>query len=269
MRFGKKPGDPSADAVQQSDAAESSDTTKTDSAQTDSAQTDSAQTDSAQTDSAKSDAAKSVDDEQKSGDAQETGEAETAAVAADDGAQPERSKGGAPKRTRRTRLAMITAAAGAVVFTLAAALSGWQWAEHNGPYPADASTAFVDQSATAQAAQAARDIVQGVFSYSYQDLDAYQDSLAKFLNKDMLASYQKTADQNVQIITQAKTTIKATVGEGNVGIEKLDGDEATAVVIMERSGTNGDSQQISDAAPLRVQMEKINGQWKAKDMRLL
>ncbi|WP_182349360.1 hypothetical protein [Tomitella gaofuii] len=249
MRFGKKPGDPSSDVVTQSDARESSDTAKT------------------------------VDDEQKTGSAQETGEvetgeaetgeAETAAVTADDGAQPDRSKGGAPKRTRRTRLAMITAAAGAVVFTLAAALSGWQWAEHNGPYPADASTAFVDQSATAQAAQAARDIVQGVFSYSYQDLDAYQDSLAKFLNKDMLASYQKTADQNVQIITQAKTTIEATVGEGNVGIEKLDGDEATAVVIMERSGTNGDSQQISDAAPLRVQMEKIDGQWKAKDMRLL
>ncbi|GAA4806865.1 hypothetical protein [Tomitella cavernea] len=244
MRFGKKPGDSSADAVEKPDGPEPTDALRTDSTETGSTKTDA--------------------DAQKSGNAQEVGEADVSADAAADGERKvDAARGG------RRRLAMITAAAGAVVFTLAAALSGWQWAEHNGPHPADVNTAFVDQSATAQAAQSARDIVQGVFSYSYQDLDAYQASLAKFLNKDMLASYQQTADQNIQIITQAETTIKATVGEGNVGIEKLDGDEATAVVIMERSGTNGDSQQISDAAPLRVQMEKVDGRWKATDMRLL
>lgn len=171
----------------------------------------------------------------------------------------------------RWRKSTLAAAAGAVVFTVAAAVLGWQWAEHNDPGPSEVNTAFVggSQTETTQVAEAARNIVQGVFSYSYEDLDTYQDSLKKFLDADMLGRYQETADQNVQIITQAKTKIEAKVGDGNVGVEKLDGDTATAVVIMERTGTNGDSQQISDAAPLRMEMVKVDGQWKASDMTLL
>ncbi|QDQ96554.1 hypothetical protein [Tomitella fengzijianii] len=265
MRFGKKPGDMSADADATDAAKKAEDTTQADAADESSA-SDTAASDTAASDTAAADTAAA---DTESADTAEGAVPLTDDEATDTGANDPGAKAGAPRGGRRRRLAMITAAAATVVFTLAAALSGWQWAENNGPHPADVNAAFVDQSGTAQAAQAARDIVQGVFSYSYQDLDAYQDSLAKFLNQDMLTSYQQTADQNVQIITQAKTTIKATVGEGNVGIEKLDGDKATAVVIMERSGTNGDSQQISDAAPMRVQMEKVDGQWKASDMRLL
>lgn len=195
-------------------------------------------------------------------DAAETPATEGAAGSAE---QP----GGADKS--RWQKSTMAAAAGAVVFTVAAAVLGWQWAEHEDPGASEVNQAFVGgaQTETTQAAEAARNIVQGVFSYSYEDLDSYQDSLAKFLDADMLARYQETADQNVQIITQAKTKIEAEVGDGNVGIEKLDDGTATAVVIMERTGTNGDSQQISDAAPLRVEMVKVDGQWKASDMRLL
>src|SRR5699024_11154588 len=88
---------------------------------------------------------------------------------------------------RRPRSAARAAAAGAVVFTVAAAVLGWQWAEHNDPGPSEVNQAFVGgaQTETTQVAEAARNIVQGVFSYSYENLDAYQDSLKKFLNGEM------------------------------------------------------------------------------------
>lgn len=172
---------------------------------------------------------------------------------------------------RGPRRLILAASAGAVVFTAVAAVAGWQWAEHEGPSPSEENSAFlVDaQTETAQVAQAARDIVAGVFSYDYTDLDTYQKALERYLDPAMLARYQETADQNVQIITQAQTSITASVAEGDAGVEKLAGDKAVAVVIMARQGTNAGSQEVSDSAPLRITMVRSGDAWKADDITLL
>lgn len=194
-------------------------------------------------------------------------EAASEAAAADD-AESARTSGRPPKRTSNRRLVAV-AVAGAIVFAVFAGVAGWRWSVLSDESPAESNSAFVDQSATVEVADAARSIAEGVFTYDYTDLDAYQSSLKQHLDEKMLDRYQETADQNVEIITQAKTTIQATVADGDVGVQKIDGDKATALLIMSRSGNNNGEQQVSDAAPLRLTMVEDDGQWKADSIDLL
>lgn len=176
--------------------------------------------------------------------------------------------GDAGGRKRTARL-LAAALVGALAFTAVAAVGGWRWAELQDDAAGDANSAFVDQAKTAEVASAAREIVEGVFSYDYTDLDSYEDALHTYLDDEMLDRYEETADQNEQIITQAKTTITASVADGDVGVEQLQDGRASALAIMSRTGSNGDSQEISDAAPLRVIMRNVDGQWKADKISLL
>lgn len=208
--------------------------------------------------------------ETRDGEAEPAGgdaDAGTGAAAADSagaGAEADAGRG-----RGRARLLIVAALVGTVVFAAVAGVGGWRWADLHDSGAADSNTAFVDQAETAEVASAAQAIIEGVFSYDYQDLESYQSALHQYLDEEMLARYQETAEQNVQIITQAKTTITATVEEDDVGVERIDGDTATALAIMSRTGNNGGSQQISDAAPLRVRMRNIDGHWKADAISLL
>ncbi|WP_024796096.1 hypothetical protein [Tomitella biformata] len=189
-------------------------------------------------------------------------------AAQDDGAAATEPATTAPAEVEGWRRVIVVGIAAA----LCAVLAGVFFVQRNSAADDAASahsevnTAFVDGVATAGVATAARDIITTIYTYDYNTIDGHSDRIRPLMTSGMFDEYQSMSPPNSEIIKQAKTSVSAAIDELGVGVVSITGDTAVAEVLLGIEGNNDGADIASAKMPLRVTLNKVDGQWIASEI---
>ncbi len=124
--------------------------------------------------------------------------------------------------------------------------------------------AYVDNSATDQVKAATKDALTALYAYDVATIDGYPDKARSVITDNMRAEFDKTVDQTVSAVKQAKT--KTDVQVDPIGVSLLDSDRAELLVNLTVSATNNGVVADSAAGPIVVRMQKVGDRWLASDI---
>ncbi|WP_119728421.1 hypothetical protein [Thermomonospora amylolytica] len=206
-------------------------------------------------DEAEDDGPRDVEDGLVRDEAEETGTADE-----DDGDAPEAAAG----RTRRKvvfRSGLGTS--GVVLLTLAVLLgaaAGWLWAQDNRLANAEEARKQVMFAA----AQAAQDLS----SYDYRTVDSDLRRAAAHTTGKFRDEFARTTPQ-----VKANAARQQVVTEGialKTGVERVDGDEAVAIVFLnQETAKAATAQRLPSQFRLRLTMRKVDGRWLVEKLEVL
>jgi Mce-associated membrane protein len=152
-------------------------------------------------------------------------------------------------------VALVVAAAGTWL-TIAAASHRAQ---------AEANTAVVDNSTTAQAIGQVNEALEQVFSYKFDDTAVTEKAAADVLVGAAKDQYAKLFEQVRQQAPEQKLVLRSKVALS--GVTMLSGDNATLLVFIDQSATRGDTNAgSSGAAQLRVSASRSDGRWRITEL---
>lgn len=141
----------------------------------------------------------------------------------------------------------------AVVLGLFAAVAAYK------PFARFDNTAWIDSSTTAEVAAAATEAGEATFSYGFETIEEDFEHARTFMNDEMRAEFDQTAETTKTAVQQTKTATKADITD--IGVSMLDGDRATLLAFMNVSSTNEGTAQGSTSGSLVIDMERIDGKW--------
>lgn len=121
--------------------------------------------------------------------------------------------------------------------------------------------AFVDEAATQEAAQAAVEIGELVFSYDYATVDSHAESIADRLTPEMQKQYDQTNEVTAEVSAQARTVVQAMVPPGGVAVRSLTADAAEVIFVLLVEGTNDDTPIPAAYMTMEMGLTKIDGRW--------
>ncbi|MBA9001314.1 hypothetical protein [Thermomonospora cellulosilytica] len=206
-------------------------------------------------DEVEDDGPRDVEDDLVRDEAEETGTADE-----DDGDAPEAAAG----RTRRKvvfRSGLGTS--GVVLLTLAVLLgaaAGWLWVQDNRLANAEEARKQVMFAA----AQAAQDLS----SYDYRTVDSDLRRAAAHTTGKFKDEFARTTPQ-----VKANAARQQVVTEGialKTGVERVDGDEAVAIVFLnQETAKAATAQRLPSQFRLRLTMRKVDGRWLVEKLEVL
>lgn len=121
--------------------------------------------------------------------------------------------------------------------------------------------AFVDQAATEEAAQAAVEIGELVFSYDYAGVDSHAERIADRLTPEMQKQYEQTNEVTAEVSAQARTVVQAMVPPGGVAVRSLTADSAEVILVLLVEGTNDDTPIPAAYMTMEMGITKVDGRW--------
>lgn len=124
--------------------------------------------------------------------------------------------------------------------------------------------AYVDNAATDEVKAAVKNSLTTLYAYDDAKIDAYPAAARSVITDQMRTEFDKTVDQTVSAVKQAKTKTEAQVDP--VGVTLLDDDRAELLVNLTVSASNNGVAQQSAAGPVVVRMSKVNGTWLASQI---
>lgn len=133
----------------------------------------------------------------------------------------------------------------------------------------ETNMAFIDGQETGEVAMAARDIVTQIYTYDYNSIDGHSEGIRSLMTPGMYDEYQSMSPPNVEIIQQAKTTVVAVIDDLGVGVVALNGDNAVVDVVLGVQGDNDGADVSAATMPLRLKLERADGQWIASKIQPL
>ncbi len=185
---------------------------------------------------------------------------------------PAAGAGAAPEdRAAGTRSHGINAAIGLAVLALALA-GGALWFKGE----ADSLTAGADSTNRAITDGAATSEVRGkltvaverALSYNYTDLDATAVAVKETLAGNAVCEYDQLFGQLKTLAPQQKLVLTTKVRE--MGVQRLEGDQADLLVFVDQSTTRTDQNQTSaSGAQFGIRAERQGGVWKITDFDML
>lgn len=133
----------------------------------------------------------------------------------------------------------------------------------------DANTAHLDAAETQRVAAAAQNIVTTVFSYDHTNIDTHADRVRALVTAEMFAQYEGTSPPTAEMVKQAQTTTVGVIPEGALGVRSITGETAEVDVVLAAMGDNAGVPTFPAKLPLRLTLEKVDGQWIASSIRPL
>ena len=170
-----------------------------------------------------------------------------------------------PTGAARTRLALVLAVV-CVVFLALTGLATWGYLQARDATEAEQVVAAAPQQAT----DAAREIVTDMFTYDHRTVDADLAKVRPRLADPALAEFVETSMPTVaSSAKQMEATVFSTVAAAAVE-EVADSDHVTVLVMLNRMiSTKDNPKATASASRLRVQMVKVDGEWKLSQVKPL
>lgn len=131
------------------------------------------------------------------------------------------------------------------------------------------NTAFVDVDETQRVSAAARDILTTVYTYDHNSIDGHADRIEALMTPAMFAQYQQVQPPNAEIVKQAKTTVQAAIPEVGVGVVSITGDTAIVEALLRVEGDNDGTPILNAQSPMRMLLQKVDGDWIAANIQQL
>ncbi|MGH3863547.1 hypothetical protein [Actinokineospora sp.] len=130
---------------------------------------------------------------------------------------------------------------------------------------AEANTAVVDNSTTAQVIGQVNEALEQIFSYKFDDTASTEKAAAEVLVGAAKDQYAKLFEQVRQQAPEQKLVLRSKVALS--GVTMLSGDNATLLVFVDQSATRGDTNAgSSGAAQLRVSAQRTDGRWRITEL---
>jgi Mce-associated membrane protein len=122
------------------------------------------------------------------------------------------------------------------------------------------NTALIDPARTAEVDGALRDILAKVLSYDHQDLDSTAKAVAENVTGQALCAYNALYGEVRRLAGEQRLTLTSDVRD--VGLTRLEGDRASALLFVDQSTTRGDGATSASAAQFGISAERRDGRWK-------
>lgn len=119
--------------------------------------------------------------------------------------------------------------------------------------------AFVDSGATQEVENRTREALGAVFSYDYRTLDEDFDRARSYLTENMRDQYEQTIGATRQAAEQRQATVEMAVQQA--GVHALSEDTAELLALTVVSTQYEDVPGETYSGPLRVVLEKVEGEW--------
>jgi Mce-associated membrane protein len=134
---------------------------------------------------------------------------------------------------------------------------------------ADANNkALIDTARASEATGALRSVLEKTFSLNYTDLDGTANAVKESLTGKALCEYDLLFGAIKKLAPEQKIVITARVRE--LGITRLEGDRATALVFLDQTSTRVDQNQTAaSAAQFGLKAERSGDKWRITEFDML
>ncbi|SDD46495.1 hypothetical protein [Actinokineospora iranica] len=181
-------------------------------------------------------------------------------------AEPTAAETAARARSRGFNLAI---ALGVLALVLAGAAFWFKGEADSLTAGADArNRAVIDPAATSEITGKLRGAVESALSYNHTDLEATAKAVRESLAGKAVCEYDKLFGQLKDLAPQQKLVLTTKVRE--MGVQRLEGDQADLLVFVDQTTTRTDQDQTSaSGAQFGIRAERQDGVWKITEFDML
>jgi Mce-associated membrane protein len=127
--------------------------------------------------------------------------------------------------------------------------------------------ALIDTEATSEARDAATELCEELFTFSYTDLDGHEEKFGSLTTGDFSRRYSELFGSIASQARAQRMSLTSTVREAAVRV--LRADEAEVLVFLDQTSSRGDTgQHTASAAVFSTTITRTDGDWKVADMDL-
>ncbi|HET9142278.1 hypothetical protein [Actinophytocola sp.] len=130
------------------------------------------------------------------------------------------------------------------------------------------NAALTDPGAAVEVTEKLRTAIERTFSFNYTDLDSTEKAVRENLAGKAACEYDQLFGEVRKLAPEQKIVVSAQVRD--IGLIRLEGDKAQALVFLDQRSTRGDNNQAAvSGAQFTVNAERQDGQWKITGFDLL
>lgn len=130
------------------------------------------------------------------------------------------------------------------------------------------NVAVVDTRQTAEVVDEVTEGLEGVFAYDFRAPEESEAAAEAFLSAEALEDYQELRETVSSLGEEQSLVYEAEVTR--VGVQRLVGDEATALAFLAQTSTRGSDGAVEEApAQLLLELERVDDAWQVASFDLL
>lgn len=168
-----------------------------------------------------------------------------------------------PTPPSRRRVLLLSAATLATIAAIALGLIAARY-----PSAEEANYALVEPGGTADVTRQTRELVEAVFSFEPDTVDATRRAAAESLRGTAAKQYDQLYGDLLDQASERRLSMRTSVA--SVGVQRLNEDHATVLVFAnQRSDQKGTGRPGLGAAQLQLRLVKVAGKWQLTWMAIL